>query len=191
MKYIGNYKEWINPALIDRILSTPGDPTLLNQPKNWIGHPAHEAWYKDFCNAGYDKLNFYSNMYMSLTKDIEDFKITPPIELDDKEWNWWFIKFLPGSVACMHYDPHTKLQKTATRYWMAMMDYQPGHVFVYEGGQMMKNYKAGDLYSFDHADLMHGVTNLSMTPRLTFQFTTFEKGDEHIKKQFYVDPEKP
>ena len=91
----------------------------------------------------------------------------------------------------MHYDPHTKLQKTATRYWMAMMDYQPGHVFVYEGGNMMKNYKAGDLYSFDHADLMHGVTNLSMTPRLTFQFTTFEKGDKHIKKQFYVDPEKP
>ena len=52
MKYIGNYKEWIDPILIDRILSTPGDPTLLNQPKNWVGHPAHEAWYKDFCNAG-------------------------------------------------------------------------------------------------------------------------------------------
>ena len=76
MKYIGNYKEWINPALIDRILSTPGDPTLLNQPKNWVGHPAHEAWYKDFCKAGYNKLNFYSNMYMSLTEDIKDFKIS-------------------------------------------------------------------------------------------------------------------
>lgn len=186
MKYIGNFKDWINPVLLERILSTQGDPTLLNQPGNWVGHPEHEAWYKEFCRAGYDKCSFYSNMYMSLTKDIQGFDIKPPFDLEGREWTWWFIKFLPGSVACMHYDPHTKIQKTAKRYWMAMMDYEPGHVFVADG-IMMKNYKAGDVWTWDKADLMHGVVNLSMTPRLTFQFTTYEPGDKHVKKQFYVD----
>ncbi len=186
MKYIGNYKEWINPAVLDRILTTDGDPTLLNQPKTWTGHPEHEDWYRSFCNAGYDKKGFYCNMYMSLTEDTKDFTITPPIDIGDRKWYWWFIKFLPGSVACMHYDPHTKIMSTAKRYWMAMMDYHPGHLFVAEG-TMMKNYKAGDLWVFDNADMMHGVTNLSMIPRVTFQFTTFEEGDEHTKKKFYVD----
>jgi hypothetical protein len=52
---------------------------------------------------------------------------------------------------------------------------------------MMTDYKAGDLWTWDQADLMHGVVNLSMTPRLTFQFTTFEQGDGHNKKAFYYD----
>jgi hypothetical protein len=188
MKYLGNYRDWIQPGLLDRILSTQGDPTLLNQPLTWRGNPNHEAWYKEFCSAGYDKRNFYSNMYNEKTEDIKDFTIVPPIPVEEgKNFNWWFIKFLPGSVACMHYDPHTKIQKTAERYWMAMMDYHPGHLFVYEGGGMMKNYKAGDLWKFDNADLMHGVTNLSMIPRVTFQFTTYYPNDIYIKPKFYID----
>lgn len=187
MKYLGNFKEWIQPGLLERIVSTSGDPTLLNQPLTWVGHPEHEAWYKTFCEAGYDKRSFYSNMYNEKTADIKDFNITPPIDIGDKDWSWWFIKFLPGSVACMHYDPHTKIYQTAKRYWMAMMDYHPGHVIVYEGGNMMTNYKAGDLWEWDNADLLHGVVNLSMIPRATFQFTTTERGDYHDKVKYYVD----
>lgn len=190
MKYLGNYATWIQPNLVEKIISTKGNPTLLNQPKTWTGHPEHESWYESFCQAGYDKKNFYSNMYTKMTEDIQEFTITPPIDLGNRNWDWWFIKFLPGSVACMHYDPHTKIQSTAQRHWMAMMDYQPGHVFVSENGHMLSDYKAGDLWTFDHADLMHGVVNLSMHPRLTFQFTTFESGDEHKKKAFYYDQDK-
>lgn len=187
MKYLGNFKEWIQPGLLERLVETQGDPTLLNQPKTWEGHPEHEAWYKTFCKAGYDKRNFYSNMYNEETEDIKDFTITPPIDIGNCDWTWWFIKFLPGSVACMHYDPHTKIYRTAKRYWMAMMDYQPGHVVVSEGGHMMTNYKAGDLWTWDKADLMHGVVNISMNPRITFQFTTTERGDEYNKPMYYID----
>jgi len=187
MKYLGNYRDWIQPGLLERILSTPGDPTLLNQPLTWKGNPSHEAWYKKFCEAGYDKKNFYSNMYNEKTEDIKDFKITPPIDIGNRKFDWWFIKFLPGSVACMHYDPHTKVYKTVQRYWMAMMDYHPGHVIVSEGGHMMTNYKAGDLWTWDKADLLHGVVNLSMLPRVTFQLSTTEIDDIYIKPKFYVD----
>ncbi len=190
MKYIGNYADWITLGLVEKIVSTKGNPTVLNQPKTWVGHPSHEEWYKKFCDAGYDRLNFYSNMYTKMTDDIKEFKISPPIDLNGREWDWWFIKFLPGSVACMHYDPHTKIQATATRYWMALMDYHPGHVFVSEGGNMMTGYKAGDLWEFDQADLIHGVVNLSMIPRATFQFTTFEPGLKHNKKEFYTDQDR-
>ena len=44
MKYVGNFKEWIQPGLLERILKTSGDPTLLNQPLTWKGHPSHESW---------------------------------------------------------------------------------------------------------------------------------------------------
>lgn len=187
MKYLGNYRDWIQPGLLERILSTPGDPTLLNQPLTWKGHPEHEAWYKTFCKAGYDKRGFYSNMYNQYTEDIKDFTLAPPIDIGDSAWDWWFIKFLPGSVACMHYDPHTKIYRTAKRYWMAMMDYHPGHVFVSEGGHMMTNYKAGDLWTWEKADLMHGVVNISMLPRVTFQFSTRDIHDVYDKPKFYVD----
>jgi hypothetical protein len=191
MTFLGNYRDWINTSLLETIISTQGDPTLLNQPKTWTDHPDHIKWYDTFCKAGYNTRNFYSNMYTKMTEDIRNYEITPPIDIGDKKWDWWFIKFLPGSVACMHYDPHTKIQETATRYWMAMMDYQPGHIFIYENKNMLTNYRAGDLYKFDRADLIHGVTNLSMSPRVTFQFTTFDPGNEHQKKAFYTDKTKP
>jgi len=188
MKYLGNFADWIQPGLLDRLINTKGKPTLLNQPKTWVGHPEHEAWYKSFCEAGYDKRNFYSNMYDEDTEDLKDFNITCPFDIgEDHEWFWWFIKFKPGSVACMHYDPHTKIIPNIKRYWFALQDYHPGHLFIYDG-KMMKNYKAGDLYEFDRADLYHGATNISMIDRVTFQFTVYKNEDyNYDKKDPYTD----
>lgn len=182
MKYLGNFADWIQPGLLERIIDTKGKPTLLNQPETWVGHPEHEEWYKSFCAAGYDKKNFYSNMYDDDTDDVKDFTIAPPINLNGRNWFWWFIKFRPGSVACMHYDPHTKIIPGAKRYWFAMQDYHPGHLFIYDG-TMMKNYKAGDLYEFNRADLLHGATNISMIDRVTFQFTTYEPENYNYNKE--------
>jgi hypothetical protein len=188
MNFIGNFKDWIQPALLDRILNNSGDPTLLNQPKTWEGNPRQQAWYEQFKNAGYTDRNFYSNMYNEKTKDIEDFNIVPPIEIPEgKNCNWWFIKFLPGSVACMHYDPHTLIQRSCTRYWMAMMDYQPGHCVVLEDGRMMTDYKAGDMWAWKKADTYHGVVNLSMTPRVTFQLSVYDSDDTYNKPKYYID----
>jgi hypothetical protein len=191
MKYLGNVKNWIDQRWIDRILTTPGDPVPIHQPLNQQGsHPKQIELYDNFCKAGFDKRHFYVNMYTGgRTKDILDLEVPVPpiINVEGKIFHWWFIKTMPGQLSHWHFDPHCILHKTAERYWVALHDYVPGQIFVWEGGNILTDFVAGDVYQFDYAALMHGTANISMTPRYSYQLTVYDADDRVEKKHFYTE----
>jgi len=191
MKYIGNCKEWIQPEWINTILETDGNITPIHQPQNQSGDlPEQQELYKNFCDAGFDKRKFYTNMYTeNKTAGFLNFKVDPPklIDMTGKVWRWWFIKTMPGQLAHWHFDPHTAFCKNSERYWIALQDYMPGHIFTWEGGNIMTNYVAGDIFKFDYAMMMHGIANISMVPRYTFQCTVHEPNEgEYYNKKYYT-----
>jgi hypothetical protein len=74
----------------------------------------------------------------------------------------------------MHTDPHTHDFKNCKRYWIAMQDYVPGHIFQYKD-EILTNYKKGDIFQYPDANEIHGAANISYTKRLTFHFSTYER----------------
>lgn len=170
MKYIGNFKSWINKDWLEYLLHTDGvaRPNTLNE------NPDSEE-FRIAPSVGYDlsKTWWYHYSEKSCPLIVE-----PPINVKN-EYMWWFIKLLPGGMMPMHRDPHvTESDVTnVTRYWMPLQDYVPGHVFVYNN-VFMSDYRAGDLWTYEDPNEIHGACNISYTPRLTFQFSTY---DPYIK----------
>lgn len=189
MKYIGNCREWIKQEWVDRILNTDGDPCPLHQPENQQGSlEKQKILYSNFLKGGWNELNFVVNMYTpNKTSDLKGLDVTMPplITTEGMNFHWWFVKTNPGQLTHWHYDPHTVMHSTAKRYWVAMQDYEPGHVFIWENGGFLSEYKSGDVYEFSEADLYHGVVNMGLTPRFTFQATVYEFGDEVPKAKYY------
>ena len=167
MQFIGNYADWIKPEWIQYLLENNG--TL--RPKTSSENPDSEE-FRIATSAGYDLTSTYWHHYCETSCSLD---ITPPID-SDKGVMWWFIKMTPGQFMPMHRDPHVTVdldKPNCKRYWMPLQDYQPGHVFIYNT-QFMHGYKAGDLWAYDNANEIHGAANIGYTPRLTFQFTTYD-----------------
>lgn len=164
MKYIGNYKHWIDPLIVEKVKTSTGErrPKVINdgyQDQTLI------SWK----SAGYDlsKLGweFFYNEHIG--KDHIDL----PIKIENKKYKWWFSKLNPGDFFPMHLD-HFKTETNVIRYWMACEDYKPGHVFVY-GESVLQNYKAGDMYEFS-ADMWHGAANLGFDPKISLQIMFYD-----------------
>jgi hypothetical protein len=165
MKYIGNFIDWITPKLIEYLLTHDG----TRRPGGGANPDSEE--FRRATSVGYDLTKTYWHHYDDKSTTLQ---ITPPIPVEGNVL-WWFIKMTPGQFMPMHKDPHvTETGYTnCTRYWMPLQDYQDGHIFLYNQ-QFMHGYKAGDLWAYDDANEIHGACNIGYTPRLTFQFTTYE-----------------
>jgi len=159
MKYIGNYKDWIDPKWMDIILNTDGQP----MPKEWEAETeAEDVELSNVRNAGYNmnSINWWFYFKHHLNVDIN-----PP--WCKNESMYWFAKMNPGQFVPLHRDPVTF---PAKRYWMAMQDFEPGHVFIYgDDGNMIKDYKMGDVFEFNVSDMLHGAANISFSPRVVLQ----------------------
>lgn len=165
MKFIGNFKNWIDPEVINFILKNDG----TKRPGGGRNPDSEE--FKIAASSGYDLSETWWYIY---EPDTLPFDIIPPIE-KDKKIIWWFIKLLPGGKMPMHRDPHTYDSEISNvvRYWMPLQDYEPGHIFIYDK-TFMHSYKAGDLYMYTDSDEIHGCCNIGYSTRLTFQFSTYE-----------------
>jgi hypothetical protein len=167
MKYLGNFAEWIDPAVIEYLLAHDG----TKRPGGGTNPDSEE--FRIATSVGYDLTNTYWHHYDDKSTPL---KIIPPFD-NNKSCMWWFIKMTPGQFMPMHRDPHVTVdheKHNCTRYWMPLQDYAPGHIFVYNN-EFMSNYRAGDLWSYDDANEIHGACNIGYTPRLTFQFTTYNE----------------
>ena len=166
MKYIGNFKEWITEECINYLLHNDGTVRPNTPGKNPNVQEFIEAE-----RVGYDMSKTWWHIYEQL-----DFPIDIKIPFDsDKKTIWWFIKMTPGGMMPIHRDPHVSATgiNDPKRYWMALQDYVPGHIFVYKNF-MITDYKAGDIWMYTDPNEIHGACNISYVPRLTFQFTTYE-----------------
>jgi hypothetical protein len=166
MIYKGNYSSWIQDKWINYLLNNDGSP----RPKTRSENPDSEE-FRIATVAGYDLNNIYWYHYTSSNKT---FPISLEIPFENERSNiWWFIKMNPGMFMPMHRDPHTEEEINCRRYWMALQDYEPGHIFIYNK-ELIVDYKKGDIYMYDDSRELHGACNIGYTPRLVFNFSTYD-----------------
>jgi quercetin dioxygenase-like cupin family protein len=162
MEYVGNFN-FMQDEWLEEILSTEGQA----RPRDWSPSNAVEsAEYAHYKNAGYSLEAV--NWWVYEKQDVS-FDIVPPWTTNN--YHWWITKLYPGQYMPMHTDPHTH-DSPCKRYWMPLQDHQPGHIFIYENN-LVKDYKAGDLYSYIKSQDMHGAANIGHTPRVVLQVTEF------------------
>lgn len=162
MKFLGNFN-FIDDAWIEELLSKDGQA----RPRDWTAiNLVESAEYKRAREAGYDLTSVHWWVY---EKQDVSFDIIPP--WIDNEYHWWITKLVPGQFMPMHTDPHTH-GRSCKRYWMPLQDYHPGHIFIYRN-ELIKDYKAGDVYSYIESQDMHGAANIGHIPRLVLQVTEY------------------
>jgi hypothetical protein len=173
MEYIGNYKDWITPELLNHLKTHDGDTTPVWQPDRWKGHPLLDE-FRELARPGFEHKDHNFQQFNAGSKDMKDFKFQLP-DLPKKGDNqrWWFIKLLPGQMQAMHIDPHLVEVKNPVRYTMFLEDYHPGHIFVWDD-KMASNYKAGDVFEWSDPMIVHGCVNISFQTRYTMQITMFD-----------------
>lgn len=166
MQYIGNYESWIKQEWMDYMISNQG----FARPGNKVLENDFEIQQNKFCaNQGYTNFTY---MYKFEPENFP-FELSIPLE-NETCIMWWFIKMLPGNLLPMHTDQETSIGEKINLYWMALTDYQPGHVLIC-ADQFLSNYKKGDLFKFDNANDLHGSCNIGFTTRLVFNFTTIKE----------------
>jgi len=169
MIYIGNYSNYIQQEWIDFIMSNDG----TRRPGG--GRNPNVEEFQNASKSGYDLTQTYWYIYES---DTFPFTINPPITVSNV-FIWWFIKMLPGNIMPMHKDPHAVNEQNSKRYWMALQDYEPGHIFIYNK-ELLTDYKKGDIYMYDDSRELHGACNIGYVPRLVFNFSTYDIKKENI-----------
>ena len=168
--YLGNIAPFWQSELEDII--------KLAQPKTWrtrgqgADRPAEEYDQEDYDleQFGYGKDHIVSDLTWDVPETFEKIKI-------------WFgmanCKMRlhvqrPGQIWNLHLD---KLQKwcpedpsRVIRIFIQLTDWQPGQFWEF-GNHHWNQWRAGDVFSFDWADIPHCTANAGMHPRVTFQLT--------------------
>jgi hypothetical protein len=171
MKFIGNYSSWITTELIDILLNNDGKVTPVYQPDKWRGTAEFDKARIELENAGWPGGNHKFCQYTQDTECLKHLNLQMPIDLNNG--HWWIIKLKPGQMQPMHFDPHVTQVENCTRWTMPLLDYKPGHVFVWDNN-LLANYKAGDLFKWDDPMCYHGVVNISNFTRLTLQISAYD-----------------
>lgn len=181
MKLVGNYKNWIPDGFIDMVLKEDGDVVPVYQPDKWRGKPEWDTARIALENAGYPDLNYKFHQYTIQTPCIQQFikdtgwKYTDPIL---PHWlengHWWIVKYAPGDMQPMHFDPHIVGTKDCLRYTMMLTDFEDGHIFTYNDC-LLNNYKVGDMFQWPDPMILHGAANISMNPRISLQLSFYNK----------------
>lgn len=165
MKYVGNYLDWIDPGIINTILTTSGE----RRPK-LSSEDYEDATVTQWKAAGYDMSKLGWEFYYN--EHIGKAHIDLPIATAGRQYKWWFSKLNPGDFFPMHVD-HFKTEKNVQRFWMACQDHCRGHVFAYND-LVLQDYRAGDLFEFVEPDMWHAAANLGFVPKISLQIVLFD-----------------
>lgn len=178
MKLIGNYLNQLPNGLIKTLLDNDGDVTPVYQPNKWKDKPEYDDARIALENAGYPDLGYKFHQYSIETECLQPFRsqinFRFDIPLQYQYYHWWIIKYQPGDMQPMHFDPHIVNTKDCQRYTMMLTDFEDGHIFVYND-YLLTNYKAGDLFLWPDPMIIHGAANISMNPRLSLQMSFYNK----------------
>lgn len=163
MEYIGNYCDLIKDEWIDFLLAHDGQ--LL--PDN------RECLLPDFDEQNVAindswKSEYRYSWYKFEIADLP-FTISWPVAVTE-HIDWWVIKQLPGQCIPIHIDQNPP--DSTTRYILMLQDYIPGHVLIWNG-DLVNNYKKGDIYKMTDVNATHGSSNISNTPRLIVHLTVW------------------
>jgi hypothetical protein len=167
MIFLGNYADCIKQEWIDEILKSEG----AAYPREHIPESPEMAAQWDTVEAiGYDRNAKYHSRHDDYNTS---FSFRPPWIAENEKCDWWIVKMKPGEMFPMHVDSGAVYhKKDSKRYWMPLMDYEPGHIFMYEK-EVYTDYKKGDVYQFENKNALHGAVNIGYTVRLALQATSF------------------
>jgi hypothetical protein len=174
MKYIGNYKSWMEEQkIMEYLTAVKGEKTPVWQPEKWTGHPILDK-FQELCRPGYSDNKHFFHMLGPTAPEMKNFNFElPDLPESRSQVNWWFVKLYPGEFQAMHIDPHLTDVKDPIRYTMFLQDWEPGHIFVWDN-QYIADYKAGDMYEWSDPMTVHGPANIGYNTRYTLQITLHE-----------------
>lgn len=164
MKFIKNYKSWIQDSWIDELLEKDGQA----RPRDWP--PAFKVEAEEYLKAGDAGYNLESVYWWVYESTDVSFDIIPPW-IKHNNYHWWITKLTPGQLMPVHTDPHTH-ERPCNRYWIPLQDYQPGHIFLINDC-MVACYNKGDVYEYTDSRAEHGAANIGHTTRLVLQVTEY------------------
>lgn len=168
MKFITNLADKIDPKWLEEVLSKNG----MFRPRDGAKPNTTEMHdeYDKARAAGYSDTGTYFQMFDKTNCSFD----IPEFHTCGRKMHWWIIKMMPGDFMPMHIDPHTHYEKNSSRFWMPLIDWEMGHIFVYED-QVIANYKAGDLWEYTDAQALHGAANIGLVPRVILQISLYEE----------------
>jgi hypothetical protein len=171
VKLIAQTPQWVNPALLETLLKTEGElrPMLDEQDDPWK-KDQFDRWKNSEFNmkgASWHMIYYYHLGMLSM----DDFKL--PIDVQADRVEWWFCKIDPCCMFPMHVDVFKTEAKNFRRFCVPMQDYIAGHIFINDG-KNLEDYSAGDVYEFMDPGSWHGAANISMIPKVSLQFVSYD-----------------
>lgn len=171
MKYIGNCNDKLNSLWLNEALSTDGEirpnDTFL---KNIYLKALNDDLIKKWLDLGFDrKKTVCWRMYYPVI-DVREL-----INVSDKTiCESWVVRLDPGKFFPGHID---KIAEDdifdIRRFWIALQDYEWGHIFVCEN-EMLHSYKKGDIFEMNK-DALHGSGNIGLIPKVSLQIVCKNK----------------
>jgi hypothetical protein len=129
----------------------------------------------DLERAGYGKDYQITHLNWAIPPELK--KISLELGLDDCMER--IHVQMPGEVWNLHIDKLYKWNpddpSRVMRIFIALTDWQPGQFWEY-GNFHYNQWRAGDVTSFDWANIPHSTANAGMHPRITFQLTGVATG---------------
>lgn len=118
-------------------------------------------------DAGYFSLNNSTSWELFYSADFaEALKIQEFDFCANSSVHWWVSKIRPGHCFPMHTDILNSQLVNPRRYWVALDDYQYGHIFLIDD-ICLQDYKRGDVFLFDNT--LHGGINLGSSNKYSLQ----------------------
>jgi hypothetical protein len=144
---------------------TRGDPTKPSRPEEELSAEEY-----DLERAGYDKDTKVTNLNWAIPDNLQ--QISDAFGLYDPMTRIHVQH--PGQVWNLHLDKLEKWNRedpaTVVRYMIQLTDWQPGQFWSY-GNYLFTGWSAGDVTTFDWANVPHSTANAGHTPRVTLQVT--------------------
>jgi|APCry1669189883_1035261.scaffolds.fasta_scaffold00192_12 hypothetical protein len=169
MKCIGNYAYWIKQEWLDYMTNIEGRSYPSN-PKSELDTHSLAPMIRSGRSANSTICIFYD-------KENTGFNVEP-IWSTSKHSEYWFVKLYPGMLQPLHqdelkFDQYGRRNLTHKKYWIPLMDYERGHVFIYED-TLITNYKKGDVYLYDNDQAFHCAGNMGYSTRYSLNLATWD-----------------
>lgn len=157
---------------VKAIIDTAKPSTWRTRGENPNVRPEYEYEQEEYDleNTGYGKDYIVSNLTYTTTPILDTISDLFALDKCTKRVHVQ----MPGQVWNLHID---KLQKynpdypeSIMRIMIQLTDWEPGHFWSY-GNYMHKQWRAGEITTFDWQNIPHSTANAGHNPRVTFQIT--------------------
>jgi hypothetical protein len=179
MKLLANYKDWIKPEWVEEALALEGYKVPHDFFKDNKLTLEEQAGLREAMDPSereiYDVYGTEGVFFHLLESSLFSFEVDhPPWIATGETFCWEVIKMYTGEFIPVHRDILKHQDPKSKRFWVPMLDWKEGHIFMYED-LYVHNYKAGDVFLYDDPRALHSAINIGTDVRLIMQVTTYKE----------------